>query len=93
MTSIRVFVSSTFRDMHNEREELARRVFPRLRRLCAERGVSFGDVDLRWGVTEAQAERGEVAPICFAEIDRCRPYFLGILGGRYGTVPPRETLL
>ena len=31
---VRVFVSSTFRDMFAEREELIRRVFPRLRKVC-----------------------------------------------------------
>ncbi|MBI3610876.1 MAG: DUF4062 domain-containing protein [Nitrospirae bacterium] len=45
---IRVFVSSTFRDMHAEREELVKRVFPQLRKLCEQRGVTWGEVDLRW---------------------------------------------
>src|SRR5262249_18467593 len=84
---IRVFVSSTFRDMHAEREELVKRVFPQLRKLCEERGVTWGDVDLRWGITEERKAEGRVLPICFAEIDRCRPYFIGLLGERYGWVP------
>jgi hypothetical protein len=85
--AIRVFVSSTFRDMFAEREELIKRVFPQLRKLCEQRGVTWGDVDLRWGITEDQAERGEVLPVCLGEIDRCRPFFIGILGERYGWVP------
>jgi nephrocystin-3 len=44
-----VFLSSTFRDMHAERDELLKRIFPQLRKLCAERGVGFVDVDLRLG--------------------------------------------
>ncbi|MBM4041869.1 MAG: DUF4062 domain-containing protein [Planctomycetes bacterium] len=52
--TIRVFVSSTFCDMHEEREELVKRVFPQLRKLCEARGVTFGDVDLRWGVMSEQ---------------------------------------
>src|SRR4051812_42798655 len=55
---VRVFVSSTFRDMFAEREELVKQVFPRLRKLCEERDVSWGEVDLRWGITEEQAQRG-----------------------------------
>ena len=39
------------------------------------------------GVTEAQTERGEVLPICLAEIENCRPYFIGLVGERYGFVP------
>ena len=84
---IRVFVSSTFRDMQEERDRLVKFTFPELRRRCRERGVEFVEVDLRWGITEEQAERGEVLPICLAEIDRCRPYFIGLLGERYGFIP------
>lgn len=47
-------------------------------------------VDLRWGITVEQAERGEVLPICLSEIDRARPYFIGMLGERYGWVPPAD---
>lgn len=85
--AIRVFISSTFRDMQAEREELIKRVFPRLRKLCESRGVAFDEVDLRWGVTEEEAAEGKVLPICLAEIDRCRPYFIGLLGERYGWRP------
>lgn len=36
---MRVFVSSTFRDMADERDELVKRVFPQLAVLCRERDV------------------------------------------------------
>jgi tetratricopeptide (TPR) repeat protein len=84
---IRVFISSTFRDMHAEREELVKRIFPQLRKLCEQRGVIWGEVDLRWGVTDEQKAEGKVLPICLEEIQRCRPYFIGLLGERYGWVP------
>jgi tetratricopeptide (TPR) repeat protein len=82
-----VFISSTFRDMQGEREELVKRVFPEIRRLCEERGVTWGEVDLRWGVTDEQKAEGQVLPICLAEIELSRPYFIGLLGDRYGWVP------
>ena len=84
---VRVFVSSTFRDMNAEREELGKFIFPELRKFCRERGVEFVEVDLRWGVTEEQSQRGETLAVCLAEIDHCRPYFIGLLGERYGWVP------
>ena len=84
---IRIFVSSTFRDMMEERDYLVKKVFPKLRKFCQTRSVELTDVDLRWGVTEEQAEQGKVIEICLREIDRCRPYFIGILGERYGWVP------
>ena len=84
---IRVFISSTFKDMMNERNHLVKFVFPRLRKLCEERQVVWGEVDLRWGVTDEQAADGKVLPICLEEIKQCRPYFIGILGERYGWIP------
>ena len=84
---IRVFISSTFRDMMRERDLLVKRVFPELRRKCARRFVTFTEVDLRWGITEEQSAEGQVLPLCLAEIERSRPYFLGLLGERYGWIP------
>src|SRR3954449_7234275 len=85
--AIRVFISSTFRDMMQDREELIARVFPAIRKLCESRGVAWSEVDLRWGVTDEQKAEGDVLPICLAEIERTRPYFIGLLGQRYGWVP------
>ena len=84
---IRVFVSSTFRDMQAEREHLVKHVFPMVRARCRERGITFTEIDLRWGITEEESHRGDVVQICLDEIDRCRPFFIGILGHRYGWIP------
>jgi hypothetical protein len=88
--SVRIFLSSTFRDFGVERDLLVRKVFPALRARLKERFVELMDVDLRWGITVEEAERGEVLPICLAEIDRSRPYFNGMLGERYGWIPSHE---
>ena len=88
--TVRVFLSSTFRDFAEERDLLVRKVFPELRRKCRERQVELVDVDLRWGITEEEAKQGKVLPICLAEIDRSRPYFIGLLGERYGWVPEKD---
>ncbi len=45
----------------------------------------MGEVDLRWGITDEK--QGEVLPICLQEIRNCRPFFIGILGQRYGWIP------
>jgi NADPH-dependent 7-cyano-7-deazaguanine reductase QueF len=39
---IRVFISSTFRDLREEREELVKQIFLQLRRLCESRGATWG---------------------------------------------------
>src|ERR1035437_6366744 len=87
---IRVFISSTFRDMHAERDYLSRLVFPELRSRCQKRGAEFIGLDLRWGVTEEEARREGALKICLDEIERCRPFFVCLLGSRYGWVPPLE---
>lgn len=84
---IRIFISSTFRDMQKERDLLIKHVFPEIRSVCAQRMVTFTEVDLRWGITEEQAAEGRVLPICLEEIRLSRPYFLAILGERYGWIP------
>jgi preprotein translocase subunit SecA/nephrocystin-3 len=70
--TVRVFISSTFRDMHAERDILIKKIFPQLRKLREERAVSWTDVDLRWGITDEETAEGKVLPLCLAEIERSR---------------------
>ena len=88
----RVFISSTFKDMHAERDYLASVVFPELREQCRARQVELIDIDLRWGVTEEEAENGKVLDICLEEIERSRPFFVALLGERFGWVPLPEEI-
>ena len=90
---IRVFLSSTFRDFNEERRLLATQVFPELNRRARERGVELVEVDLRWGVTQEKAEDGHALEICLKEIERCKPYFIGMLGDSYGSITPPERQL
>lgn len=63
--------------------------------MCEAHGVTLDEVDLRWGITEQEADRGETLPLCLAEIERCHPFFVCMLGERYGWVPneiPAELL-
>ncbi|XP_022091330.1 uncharacterized protein LOC110979639 [Acanthaster planci] len=81
---IRIFVSSTFKDFKEEREVLIKKAFRELNRICLDRGVFFTYVDLRWGITESQTADGETISICLREIEKCRPYFVCLMGDRYG---------
>ena len=85
--TVRVFISSTFRDMHAERDWLVKRVFPALRERLRRFRIHLVDIDLRWGITEEEAEKDQVLDLCLEQIDECRPFFVGILGERYGWVP------
>jgi nephrocystin-3 len=88
--SIRVFISSTFRDMMEERDTLMTHTWPELRKFCRERHVELVEVDLRWGIAEEQSTRKETLKLCLDEIRACRPFFIGLLGERYGWMPGED---
>ena len=91
-----IFVSSTFKDMHEERDILHKRVIPELNEYAAQYGESVSLCDLRWGVNteDLDSEEGskKVLSVCLDGIDRCRPYMIVLLGERYGWIPEPETL-
>lgn len=81
--------------MMQEREILIKKVFPKIRKYAKERFVEVTEIDLRWGVTQLQSDNGETLEICLNEIDKCSNsdlFFIGILGNRYGWIPPREDI-
>lgn len=86
-----IFVSSTFRDMHYERDAIQELVHPRLSQKARTYGQSISFCDLRWGIDTSQLETEvgsrKVLDVCFDEIDRCQPPMVVILGDRYGWIP------
>lgn len=96
MTVVPVFVSSTFRDFHAERDELAGPIRDQLNERFERQGLRVEFIDLRWGVDTAalseQERNDRVLDVCLGEIDRCRPLFLGLIGDRAGWRPPPERL-
>ncbi|GHU23414.1 hypothetical protein FACS1894172_08160 [Spirochaetia bacterium] len=89
---IRIFISSTFRDMQAERDYLVQKTFPSLRKYCAEREVTLQELDLRWGISEEESKQGKVVDICLKEIGKTTPFFIGLLGDRYGWVPEKDDI-
>ena len=89
---IKVFISSTFRDMNGERDYLNKFVFPRVHQYCAERRIEFYPIDLRWGIQERDSKSGLVISSCLEQIDNSRPFFIGILGSRYGWIPSKQEI-
>jgi tetratricopeptide (TPR) repeat protein len=92
-----IFISSTFADMQAERDHLKHVVFPLVEEELQKRRIKLEIVDLRWGVdTTSMAQEDEreasVLKVCLDEIRRCRPFFIGLLGDRYGWVPPLERM-
>ena len=90
--NIRIFVSSTFVDMDEERDILKDIVEPKLNEFLVKHLCSVEFVDLRHSVktdnSKTLLEREQaIFNICLEEIDNCVPYFIGIIGHRYGWVP------
>lgn len=95
--TFRVFVSSTFADLVEERNALQRRVWPELARLCEKAGFRFQAIDLRWGVPSEAVLDQRTSRICLDELRRCqntspRPNFIILLGNRYGWRPLPEEI-
>ncbi|XP_062994042.1 telomerase protein component 1 isoform X2 [Elgaria multicarinata webbii] len=89
--SVRVFVSSTFRDMHGERDLLIRSVFPELRARAAQFCLAIEDIDLRWGITEFESQSNKQIELCLSEVSKSQ-LFIGVLGKRYGSIPKEYSL-
>ncbi|MDR1222017.1 MAG: DUF4062 domain-containing protein [Tannerella sp.] len=94
--TIRIFVSSTFEDIKEERDYLHQHAFYNLEQYCLQRSWQFQVIDLRWGITEEASIDHKTMDICLNEIKRSkqlspRPNFLVLLGDRYGWCPlPRK---
>lgn len=73
--------------MQAERDYLVKKIFPAVRSEFRRRNVDLTVLDLRWGITEEESKSGKVIEICMDEISRTRPFFIGLIGGRYGWVP------
>lgn len=89
---VHIFISSTFNDMHAERDYLIKKVFPRLADWCEKLKIHLVDIDLRWGVSETDTINNKVVSTCLINIDECRPFFICLLGQRRGWVPGKDDI-
>lgn len=89
---IRIFLSSTFCDLQEERSVIVNKVAAALNKRYNDKGIKIIIVDLRWGVTDEAARDGKVIEICLGEIQKSRPYFAAIIGGRYGWQPTEDEI-
>ena len=89
-----IFISSTFLDMDAERDAIKFEVVNRLNQHYKTSFTEFCAIDLRSGINTAslpeQEREDRVLDICFSSIDASRPFFIGLLGGRYGWIPSEE---
>ena len=93
--NINIFISSTFNDMQSERDIIRKQIVRKLQEELADYHVSIQVTDLRWGVDTLNVDEGEreakVLHVCLDAIQNSRPYFIALLGERYGWMPsPRS---
>ncbi len=90
----KIFISSTFKDMHVERDMIQKIVNPAVNQELNEQGEYISFSDLRWGIdTTTDASEHRILEACFDEIDSCKPFFLVFIGGRYGSIPKSEYIM
>ncbi|XP_072027805.1 TPR repeat-containing protein DDB_G0287407-like [Amphiura filiformis] len=80
---VRVFFSSPFGGLEEEREELTKKYWPQLAHLCLKAGYEFVPVDMRWGITSELSSQAATIAICLRELDRS-DMIVGFFGQRYG---------
>lgn len=66
----RVFFSSPFGGLEEEREELTKKYWPQLESMCNRAGYDFIPVDLRWGITSEMSSSAVTIKVCLNEMDR-----------------------
>ena len=92
-----LFFSSTFRDMHAERDYLRGDTFLTLDDRLKSRHHHLNVIDLRQGLETAHIEDEaarelEVLRVCLEEVKRTRPFLIGLIGDRYGWIPPEQNI-
>lgn len=99
---IRPYICSTI-DFQEERDFLAKTIFPQLNDFCSSRGTYFKAVDLRWSVLKAHKSftnnqfrqysclHSQHLKLCLDYVNRCFPFFICLLGQTYGDFLPDYT--
>ncbi|XP_028856610.1 NACHT domain- and WD repeat-containing protein 1 isoform X2 [Denticeps clupeoides] len=89
---VRVFISSSFGDMNEERNALMEKSYSELQSFCQSLGLVYEVVDLRWGVRDGISVDSMTIGLCLEEIQSCKkisvgPSFVVLLGNSYGHRP------
>lgn len=94
--TIKIFISSTFSDMHSERDVIRKHVIPRLNEALQRHRISVMTTDLRWGIDTVglneETREAKVLRVCIDAIANSKPYFVALIGDRYGWVPSGDRI-
>jgi hypothetical protein len=92
-----IFFSSTFCDRHAERDLLRNDAFLELNDRLRRRRHELNVIDLRQGaevggIADGAARELTILKVCLQEIERTRPFLIGLIGDRYGWIPPEDRM-
>ena len=83
-----LFISSTFSDMNDERDLIRNKIIPSINKKVVKKYGLFDAVDLRWGINTTNLNEKDsnkkVVEICLDRIYQCIPFFIVLIGDRYG---------
>ncbi len=75
---VRIFLSSTFTDTHEERDYLIQNIYPRLKKYCKlEHGLDFQVLDMRWGISHEATNTHMATTICLNEVKTSQKLSIG----------------
>ncbi len=63
--------------MRAERNWLVRNALPELKDFCAEMGLDFRFLDMRWGITDDATNDHVTETLCMQEVTNCQRLSLG----------------
>ncbi len=63
--------------MRGERNWLVRTALPELQEYCAQLGLDFRFLDMRWGVTDDATNEHVTEKLCLQEVANCQKLSLG----------------
>lgn len=80
--------------MQGERDFIRKYTIPRLRECFQDYPIEFQVVDLRWGVNtldmKEEEQESKVLHVCMDAVHDSKPFFIALIGKRYGWIPPVE---
>lgn len=84
----KVFLSSSFQDMHEERDYLKYHAFAALQSELYQKGWDLKILDLRGTTTQPELSQEEaVLRLCLDGVEDCIPRMVVLMGDRYGWIP------
>ncbi|CAD5123326.1 DgyrCDS11683 [Dimorphilus gyrociliatus] len=85
--TVKPYLSSTVEDFQEERNYLNEKIWPRLQYFCSARGTTFEAIDFQ------SKKHDRTVELCLYNIIKSSPFFISLIGERYGDIPANSKWL